>query len=141
MASVGLSPSCFPPMMMPGHVVGTLRPEIAREVGLPGVPVVAVAGHDTGSTVSAIPASDERFAYLSSGIWSLMGIEAKEPVITPETSRLNFTNEGGVEGTTRLLKNTTGMWLVEQCLAKWKKRGELIISILQILMIVAPCGA
>ncbi len=123
LASVGLSSSCFPPVVMPGHVVGTLRPEIAREVGLPEIPVVAVAGHDTASAVAAVPARDERFAYLSSGTWSLMGIEVREPVITPETSRLNFTNEGGVEGTITLLKNIPGMWLIEQCLAEWKRQG------------------
>lgn len=123
LASVGLSPSCFPPVVMPGHVVGTLRPEIAREAGLPEIPVVAVAGHDTASAVAAVPAQDERFAYLSSGTWSLMGIEVPEPVITPETSRLNFTNEGGTEGTITLLRNIPGMWLVEQCLAEWKRQG------------------
>ncbi len=122
-ASVGLSPSVFAPMVMPGHIVGVLRKEIADGAGLPRIPVVAVAGHDTGSAVAAVPAADERFAYLSSGTWSLMGIEVREPVITEETSRLNITNEGGVEGTTRLLRNITGMWLVEQCLAEWKKQG------------------
>ena len=123
LGSVGLTPSAFPPVVMPGHVVGTLREEIAREAGLPPIPVVAVAGHDTASAVAAVPARDEHFAYLSSGTWSLMGIEVREPVITPETSRLNITNEGGVDGTTRLLKNITGMWLVERCLAEWKREG------------------
>lgn len=123
LSSVGLSESCFPQVVMPGHVVGKLRKEIADEVGLGAIPVIAVAGHDTASAVAAVPATDERFAYLSSGTWSLMGIEAPEPVMTPETSRLNLTNEGGVDGTIRLLKNITGMWLVEQCLAEWKKQG------------------
>jgi rhamnulokinase len=123
LGSLGLSPSLFPSIVMPGHVVGTLRGDIACEVGLPRIPVIAVAGHDTGSAVAAVPATDERFAYLSSGTWSLMGIEVKEPVITEHTRRLNITNEGGVEGTTRLLKNITGMWLVEGCLADWKKQG------------------
>ncbi len=123
LASVGLSPSCFPQIVMPGHTVGKLRKDIAREVGLPEIPVVAVAEHDTASAVAAIPADGERFAYLSSGTWSLMGIEVGEPVITPETSRLNLTNEGGVEGTTCLMRNITGMWLVEQCLAEWKREG------------------
>jgi rhamnulokinase len=123
LASVGLTPTCFMPIVMPGHTVGKLRADIARETGLPQIPVVAVAGHDTGSAVAAVPATDERFAYLSSGTWSLMGIEVREPIITSETSHLNITNEGGVEGTTRLLKNITGMWLVEQCLAEWKRQG------------------
>lgn len=124
MASLGLAESLFEDIVMPGHIVGKLRKDIADEVGLPQIPVVAVAGHDTGSAVAAVPAADEKFAYLSSGTWSLMGIEVKEPVITEETARLNVTNEGGVEGTTRLLKNITGMWLVEQCLAEWKKQGS-----------------
>jgi len=85
--------------------------------------VVAVAGHDTGSAVAAVPAINENFAYLSSGTWSLMGIEVIDPIITEQTSALNFTNEGGVEGTTRFLKNITGMWLLEQCLKEWKKEG------------------
>jgi rhamnulokinase len=121
--SLGLSASLFPQIVMPGHVVGKLRKDIADEAGLPQIPVVAVAGHDTGSAVAAVPATDERFAYLSSGTWSLMGIEVREPVISDVTSGLNITNEGGVEGTTCLLKNITGMWLVEQCLAEWKKQG------------------
>ncbi len=123
LASVGLAEEMFEDIVMPGHVVGMLRKDIADEAGLPQIPVVAVAGHDTGSAVAAVPATDEKFAYLSSGTWSLMGIEVEQPVITEETSRLNVTNEGGVEGTTRLLKNITGMWLVEQCLAEWKRQG------------------
>ena len=123
LASLELDGSLFSDIVMPGHVVGMLRKEIADEAGLPQIPVVAVAGHDTGSAVAAVPAADEKFAYLSSGTWSLMGIEVEKPVITEETARLNITNEGGVEGTTRLLKNITGMWLVEQCLAEWKKEG------------------
>ncbi len=123
LASVGLSESYFPPVVMPGHIVGTLRSDIARETGLPEIPVVAVAGHDTASAVAAVPARDGRFAYLSSGTWSLMGIEVPGPVITPETSRLNLTNEGGVDGTVTLLRNIPGMWLIEQCLAGWKRQG------------------
>jgi rhamnulokinase len=74
--------------------------------------------------VAAVPAADERFAYLSSGTWSLMGIEVPAPVINAESARLNFTNEGGIEGTTRFLKNITGMWLLEQCRAVWKAAGK-----------------
>jgi rhamnulokinase len=110
-------------MVMPGHVIGKLRKDIADETGIGEVPVVAVAGHDTGSAVAAVPALNEKFAYLSSGTWSLMGIEVKDAVITEQTFGMNITNEGGVAGTTRLLKNITGMWLAEQCLVKWKKDG------------------
>lgn len=121
--ALGLDENIFPEIVFPGHVVGWISKDIADETGIGDIPVIAVAGHDTASAVAAVPASDENFAYLSSGTWSLMGIEVKEPVITPETSALNITNEGGVEGTTRLLKNITGMWIVEQCLKEWKKQG------------------
>ena len=121
--AAGVSPSILGEIVMPGHVIGTLRNDIADESELGKVPVIAVAGHDTASAVAAVPAENERFAYLSSGTWSLMGIEVKDAIINEETSALNFTNEGGIEGTTRFLKNITGMWLLEQCLKEWKKEG------------------
>ncbi len=111
-------------IVQPGTVVGTLKPELAASTGLGEVPVIAVAGHDTASAIAAVPAADERFAYLSSGTWSLMGIEVPAPVINAESARLNFTNEGGIEGTTRFLKNITGMWLLEQCRQVWKAAGK-----------------
>ncbi len=120
----GVEKARFPEVVMPGTVVGRLTPAIAQSTGLGDVPVVAVAGHDTGSAVAAVPAEDEGFAYLSSGTWSLMGVELKEPEITEESFEMNFTNEGGVDGTTRFLKNITGMWLLEQCRAVWKKEGK-----------------
>lgn len=113
----------FPEVVMPGCEVGIIKDDICRETGFAPVPVIAVAGHDTASAVAAVPALDQRFAYLSSGTWSLMGIEVREPVINDGTFALNFTNEGGVEGTTRLLKNITGMWIAEQCLREWKAQG------------------
>lgn len=119
----GVSPAILGEIVMPGHVIGTLRDDIAEECELGKVPVVAVAGHDTGAAVAAVPAENEKFAYLSSGTWSLMGIEVKDPIISEESARLNFTNEGGIDGTTRFLKNITGMWLLEQCLKEWKKEG------------------
>ena len=121
--NAGVSPSILGEIVMPGHVIGTLTDDLAEESELGKVKVVAVAGHDTGSAVAAVPAINENFAYLSSGTWSLMGIEVIDPIITEQTSALNFTNEGGVEGTTRFLKNITGMWLLEQCLKEWKKEG------------------
>ena len=120
---MGVKGSLFGEVVPTGTVVGTLTDALAAETGLDKVPVVAVAGHDTASAVAAVPASDEKFAYLSSGTWSLMGIEVKDPAITDETAALNITNEGGVEGTTRLLKNITGMWILEQCIKEWKKEG------------------
>ena len=120
----GISESQFGPIVLPGTVVGTLTPEVQRLTGLGAVPVVAVAGHDTASAVAAVPARSERFAYLSSGTWSLMGIETREPIINKESFARNFTNEGGVEGTTRFLKNICGMWLLERSRAEWKAAGQ-----------------
>ena len=108
-------------MVMPAEQIGVLTKDLADECGLPQIPVVAVAGHDTASAIAAVPAINQNFAYLSSGTWSLMGIETKEPVVTAQTALWNITNEGGVDGTIRLLKNITGMWIVEQCLKEWKK--------------------
>lgn len=124
LAAAGVDASLFPRVVMPGERIGVLNDTAARETGLGKVPVIAVAGHDTGSAVAAVPAENERFAYLSSGTWSLMGIEVPEPVIDDRTYALNFTNEGGVDGTTRLLKNITGMWLLEQCRAAWAREGK-----------------
>jgi rhamnulokinase len=122
--AMGISPSILQPLVMPGTIIGNLTESVAKECGLPPVPVIAVAGHDTASAVAAIPAENEKFAYLSSGTWSLMGIEVKAPIITEETYQLNFTNEGGVDGTTRFLKNITGMWLLEQCRKEWEGAGK-----------------
>lgn len=119
----GVSPSILGDIVMPGHLIGTLRDDLAEESELGKVNVVAVAGHDTGAAVAAVPAENENFAYLSSGTWSLMGIEVQDAIINERTSALNFTNEGGVEGTTRFLKNITGMWILEQCMKEWKKEG------------------
>lgn len=117
--AVGLTEQHFGRFVFPGQRVGVLTEEVQRLTGLGAVPVIAVAGHDTASAVAAVPALNRNFAYLSSGTWSLMGIETDAPVINKETEELNFTNEGGVEGTIRLLKNICGMWLLERCRAAW----------------------
>ena len=117
--SVGLTRQHFGRLVRPGDQIGVLTEEVQRMTGLGAVPVIAVAGHDTASAVAAVPAKDEHFAYLSSGTWSLMGIETKEPVINDRSYELNFTNEGGIEGTTRFLKNICGMWLYERCRKEW----------------------
>jgi rhamnulokinase len=109
----------FGRFVYPGEKIGTLTKEVQRMTGLGDIPVIAVAGHDTASAVASVPAMNPDFAYLSSGTWSLMGVETKGPVITEETESLNFTNEGGVDGTIRLLKNICGMWLLERCRAAW----------------------
>ena len=123
LATAGVKPSILPDIIYPGVVIGTLTDELAEFSGLGNVPVCAVAGHDTGSAIAAIPAENERFAYLSSGTWSLMGIEVVDPIISEASFEMNFTNEGGVDGTTRFLKNITGMWLLEQCRKEWEKDG------------------
>ena len=117
--SVGLTPAHFGEMTNPATVIGQLTEEVQQMTGLGALPVVAVAGHDTGSAVAAVPARDEHFAYLSSGTWSLMGIEANDAIINELSYERNFTNEGGIEGTTRFLKNICGMWIYERCRKEW----------------------
>ncbi|MBR6189644.1 MAG: rhamnulokinase [Prevotella sp.] len=124
LASLGLSRAKFGKMVQPGTVVGVLTDEVQRLTGLGAVPVIAVAGHDTGSAVAAVPAKDEKFAYLSSGTWSLMGIETKDAIISDLSYERNFTNEGGIEGTTRFLKNICGMWLYERCRLEWPEEVQ-----------------
>jgi rhamnulokinase len=122
--AVGLTEKNFGKFVFPGEVIGTLSPSVQKQTGLGAVPVIAVAGHDTASAVAAVPALDKNFAYLSSGTWSLMGIEAETPIINDESFALNFTNEGGLEGSIRFLKNICGMWLLERCRAEWGSTSE-----------------
>ena len=122
--SVGLTREHFGRLVQPGTRIGVLTEEVQKMTGLGPVPVIAVAGHDTASAVAAVPAKDKNFAYLSSGTWSLMGIETPEAIINDQSYDYNFTNEGGVEGTTRFLKNICGMWLYERCRKEWIARGE-----------------
>ncbi|WP_440135160.1 rhamnulokinase [Chitinophaga sancti] len=122
--AIPLSTSLMQPIVMPGEIVAYVSESVQKECGIARIPVIAVAGHDTGSAVVAVPTADENFAYLSSGTWSLMGIEVNEPIINEASYTLNFTNEGGVNGTTRFLKNITGMWLIEQCRKEWEAAGD-----------------
>lgn len=103
----------------PGEVIGTLKEDIQEVTGLGAIPVIAVAGHDTASAVAAVPATDENYAYLSCGTWSLLGVVTKEPIINQRSLDLNFTNEGGIDGTIRFLKNITGLWIFESCRKEW----------------------
>jgi rhamnulokinase len=107
-----------------GTVLGPLRASVAAETGLNPVPVVATASHDTGSAVAAVPAQGTSWAYISSGTWSLMGAEILAPKIDEEVQRSNFTNEGGVGGTIRFLKNIAGLWLVQECRRAWEREGK-----------------
>lgn len=135
---IGLKESQFGRYVNPCDKVGVLTPEVQRMTGLGAVPVVAVAGHDTGAAVAAVPAKNERFAYLSCGTWSLLGIETKEAIISEQSYQYNFTNEGGVEGTTRFLKNICGMWLLERCRKEWTDAPADVNQINQDSMEVAP---
>nr|MCR4612774.1 rhamnulokinase [Bacteroidaceae bacterium] len=107
--AICLDETRFGRYVQPGEQVGVLSDEVQRLTGLGAIPVVAVAGHDTGSAVAAVPAENERFAYLSCGTWSLLGIEVPDAIINEKSFAYNFTNEGGIEGTTRFLKNICGM--------------------------------
>jgi rhamnulokinase len=119
----------FGELVQPGTNLGGLRREVATETGLNDVSVVVPGTHDTASAVLAVPAAStpgERpdWCYISSGTWSLMGVEVPRPVITDKCRQWNFTNEGGVGGTTRLLKNITGLWLVQECRRIWTAAGK-----------------
>jgi rhamnulokinase len=123
MQQLDLSVNLAATIVEPGSIIGKLLPEIAGNSTLAGAPVIAPATHDTGSAVAAISAG-EGTAFLSSGTWSLLGMELKSPVINSESLRLNFTNEGGVCGTTRLLKNVMGLWMLQCCRQSWRAQGH-----------------
>ena len=127
---LGLTPEHFGPITMPGEQIGLLTEEVQSLTGFGAVPVVAVASHDTGSAVAGTQLDGDDAAYLSSGTWSLMGIESKEPIISERSFALNFTNEGGIEGTIRVLKNICGMWLLERSRTEWDEMsyGDLIAA-------------
>ncbi|SEG80285.1 rhamnulokinase [Thermomonospora echinospora] len=117
---LGLPERLFPELREPGEVIGPLRPDVAAETGLPGdLPVTAVASHDTASAVAAVPARDERFAYVSCGTWSLVGVELPGPVLSEAGRKANFTNEVGVDGTIRYLRNVMGLWLLQESMRAW----------------------
>ena len=117
-ARVGIPTGLLPELREPGDVVGTV---LGDRTGLAaGTPVVAVGSHDTASSVVAVPAGDERFAYISSGTWSLVGLELEEPVLTDEARAANFTNEGGVDGRIRFLRNVMGLWILQECQRVWE---------------------
>jgi len=120
---VDLPSRILAPIVQPATELGPLLPEVAEEVGA-GSPVFAVASHDTASAVVAVPAEGEDFAYISSGTWSLVGVETPEPVVSRKAMEANFTNEGGFGGRTRLLKNVMGLWILQECRRQWAKKGH-----------------
>jgi rhamnulokinase len=122
MQRLGLRPDLPAAMVEPGTIIGTLLPDLASG-SLAGTSVIVPASHDTGSAVAAITARDGT-AFLSSGTWSLIGTELDAPIVTSQALKMNFTNEGGVNGTTRLLKNVMGLWMLQGCRNSWNARGQ-----------------
>jgi len=123
--TLGIDISLMREIVMPGRRVGRLLPHIGRACGMGGLPVVAVASHDTASAIAAVPAEGDDWAFISSGTWSLMGFESDAPIINEATRRYNFTNEGGASGGFRVLKNITGLWLWQQCMTVWRKQADI----------------
>ncbi len=114
----------FPEIVQPGSVLATLAPAVADELNIARIPVIPPASHDTGSAVAAVPATGSDFAWLSSGTWSIMGVESPVPVINDQTLAFNMTNEGGAGGMMRFSKNIMGLWLVQECRRTWARLGE-----------------
>jgi rhamnulokinase len=120
----GLNRHMLHGLVEPGHQLGPLLPAVAQETGAKDVRVIAPATHDTASAVAAVPAGKGTWCYISSGTWSLMGIETATPILDERPLKYNFTNEGGVGGTTRFLKNVMGLWLVQECRRTWERAGK-----------------
>lgn len=116
----------FTEIVKPGHVVGPVRESVCSELDIKSVPVIAVASHDTASAVVAVPAEGDNHVYISSGTWSLLGIESDEPISSPLASKYNFTNEGGANDKIRFLKNIMGLWILQECKRAWEKAGMTI---------------
>ncbi|NHN29050.1 rhamnulokinase [Paenibacillus agricola] len=135
--------SWFGDVLQPGSKAGMLQASVCEELGMKSIPVYAVAEHDTGSAVAAVPATDCSFAYLSCGTWSLMGTEVQKPAINDLAQKLNFTNEGGVEGTYRLLKNIMGLWILQECRREWERAGKSYAfpELVQMAGVAKPFGA
>ncbi|MDF1605275.1 rhamnulokinase family protein [Nocardioides sp. YIM 152315] len=119
---IGLPWSILPPLRAPGDVVGPVVDEVAEYVGVPGVPVISVGSHDTASAVAGVPAESESFAYISSGTWSLVGLELDAAVLSADARVADFTNETGVDGTIRFLRNVMGLWVLSESLRTWADR-------------------
>ena len=122
--AAGIHPDLLPPLRQPGARVGPLREEIAAAAGLAGSVVSAVGSHDTASAVAGVPADTDRFAYISCGTWGLVGVELDHPVLTAASREANFTNEGGLDGSVRYLRNVMGLWLLQESLRTWDQAGQ-----------------
>jgi rhamnulokinase len=123
LTQLGIPTRLLPEVIPSGTVLGPLLPAVAEECGIGQVPVIAPALHDTASAVAAVPAEGDDWCYVSSGTWSLMGVETAKPIINDKSLKYNYTNEGGVGGTIRFLKNIMGMWLVQECRRHFQKEG------------------
>lgn len=121
---LGVPTHIFQEIVQPGTILGDLRSDIVEETTCPAIPVIAPATHDTGSAVAAVPVSTQDYIYISSGTWSLMGVEIVKPLITAQSLAYNFANEGGADGSFRLLKNITGLWLMQECRRYWANTGN-----------------
>ncbi len=121
----GIDASLFAPIRKPAAYLGKIKDEVKSQTGFSGeLDVVSVASHDTASAVIAVPAGDDDFVYISSGTWSLLGTETKNPLITGDSMKYSFTNEGGAEGTIRVLKNIAGLWLIQESRRQWRREGK-----------------
>ncbi|QYN38417.1 rhamnulokinase [Pseudonocardia sp. DSM 110487] len=137
---VGVDPALFAPLIEAGERIGELSPQVLTDTGLTGpVPVIAVGSHDTASAVVGVPAEGERFAFISCGTWSLVGVELPAPVLTEASRAANFSNELGVDGTVRYLRNVMGLWLLQECLRAWP--GAELLPLLDEAALARPFGA
>ena len=144
LATIGLTRQHFGRLVQPGECVGTISEQVQAATQLGAIPVIAVAAHDTASAVAAMPAEDDRFAYLSCGTWSLLGVESPTPIINADSYAENFTNEGGLDHTTRFLKNITGLWIYEQCRKEWQSTAADIpsdVNALNALCLQSSCDS
>jgi len=124
MERAGIPPRIFPPLRQPGEIIGSILPNGSADYALPtALPVIAVGSHDTASAVAGVPAAGGNFAYISSGTWSLVGMELDQPVLTEASRLASFTNEAGIDGTIRYLRNVMGLWLLQESLRTWATAG------------------
>jgi rhamnulokinase len=126
LTALGIHPDLLAPIIQPATIIGELSPWLCEELGLPPIPVVAVATHDTPSAVSVVPSTDPNYAFLSSGTWSLLGAEEKFPVVNENGLKFNFSSYGGVGRTWLIWKNIQALWLLQECLRVWSEQGKNI---------------
>lgn len=139
--SLGLRFDLFPPVRQPGQTLGTLVPAVAAACGLGPIPVLEIGSHDTASAVAAVPADGDRFAYISCGTWSLVGVELTHPVTGDQARSANFSNELGIDGTVRFLRNVMGLWLLQESLRAWTRGGVAVElpGLLAAAELLPPC--